>query len=68
MDAPKAFDKLVEDQLKPKEAPPLKRLKMQLGMPINFHGYQYRVTKILSRGRIMLKLLGPIPEGRGGTK
>lgn len=69
LDAPEAFDKLAKDQLKPKDPPPPQRILMQVGMPINFYGYQYRVTKILNRGRIMLKFLGPIPEApKGGSK
>lgn len=46
----------------PKPRPQPQRLKMQIGMPINFYGYQYKVTRVMSRGRVMLKLLGEIPE------
>ncbi len=49
-------------RLQPQPQP--QRMKMQLGMPIDFHGYRYKVTKVLNRGRIMLKLLGETPKGR----
>ena len=59
------FKELADEELtNPAVKPQPKRLKMELGMPITFHGYQYKVVKVLNRGRIMLKLMGEIPEGR----
>lgn len=43
-----------------KEPPPVRRMKIQMGMGITFHGYQYKVVKIMNRGRVMLKLVGEV--------
>ena len=57
------YEQLVKKKLEAEpKAPPPRKLKMQMGMPINFHGYAYKVIKIMKRGRIVLKLMGEIPD------
>ena len=63
-DTPKKQGLIVEgpsQYLEPSSPPPPKRMKMQLGMPIDFYGYRYKVVRILNTGRIMLKLECEIP-------
>jgi len=63
-----AYQDYVQDYVKTmkevteKKAPPRRRILMQLGMSIHFQGYEYRVTKVLKRGRIMLKFMGELPD------
>lgn len=56
----KEYDEAIKELTKPE--PPPQRLKMQMGMPINFHGYAYKVIKVMKRGRVILKLQGVIPD------
>lgn len=53
----------IKNIMEPQRQPQPQFLKMQLGMPVIFHGYQYKVIKILKRNRILLKFLGEIPKG-----
>jgi len=39
---------------------------MQVGMSIHFYGFQYRVVKLLKRGRVVLKLMGRLPDEAKG--
>ena len=61
MDTPKKQGLLTEFGEPLPEQPQPQRMKMQLGMPINFYGYRYKVVRVLNRGRIMLKLIGEMP-------
>ena len=38
------------------------KMLMQVGMSIHFYGFEYVVTKIMKRGRVMLKLMGELPD------
>lgn len=55
-------ENILEPNPKPQSKSPPQRLKMQLGMPIDFYGYRYKVIRKMKRGRVILKLIGEIPE------
>ena len=64
---PKGYDykALVEEKLsqsqskvETKPQPQQQKMLMQTGMSIHFYGFEYKVIKLMKRGRLTLKLIG----------
>lgn len=62
------YEELIQQTPKPGSPPPPppSPMLMQVGMSIHFYGFEYKVIKLMKRGRLILKLIGILPDETKG--